>query len=249
MRLDLEDDYEPFEGQTLRRTKNENCVLFHAYWIKRLKERGFFEGVDKALFGECRRQHTFSPGKFWRHPGNMVQREAQDNAVGAASGDIICGSNQTAKDICTVGEQTGWRFDHITPENKDYKIQQVYQPADVAFFKMVAGKVPAVWEWLHFIFAVAITGWYSDPSSTLLADLRIYALRQAKLQEDTQPRIPGPTWRDPLPAFMWAGVQCASLIWLAGTRLRYGFDLRGALAKYFIEGHPIRMLIEFPVVN
>ncbi len=233
-RLDLIDSAAPFPPFTQERVKNENGVLFLAYFLVLLKLGEIDDATDRNGFSNLVHDLQEQFGLYNRHPGNHEALEAHDDYVGIAAVSSLFGF-PFASQILQYGTKTGFCFNNLSPGT--YAVEAQLQGGDIAFIAMCAGWVPELWNYAWFCGAILLNAFQSSKSpnnpasSTLLGWIKVVAITDALSRDKTFPK-----WV----AWSWPFV---ALIFHLGLKRKYG-GIKGAFAQYFSPMHPCVRLSE-----
>lgn len=225
-RLDL-GDINPNDPDSV---KNDNGILFAAIFYYVLDDLKLLDSKDKERFEEAVSRLEIIPGLYRRKPGDE-RSEAHDNYLGIAACSYLFDTKHS-KDILDYGGRNGYLYNNTNPGV--FLPAQLRQGGEVALYKISAGHIPAIWEFIWLMVGLLTNVFSKDVSTTQLCWLRTEVIKRAFS------RWPFWQWMELTFAFVY-------LVWLA--TFHYKFDsLSGLFSKYYIVDpprHPIRSLSKY----
>lgn len=176
-----------YDGLNLRSPANENGILFLAYFLILAKAAGMNNEFrsKRLVVGQTIERLIRAPyrGLFDRIPigdkKELRTPERHDNYVAIVTLSMLYGFS-FHKEIVSYGNEHGYNFNNITPEDWDVKSQR--QGGEIAFYQICAGYVPEVLNFIWMIGGIFASMFDKDPGRSNLAWLRLYALDKADIQ-------------------------------------------------------------------
>lgn len=201
MRLDPDDDREPFPGQTLRTVKNENGIYFRGHEILlndaldgwRAEDGNPYDNGWSWYQTVLRLQSQTHLGIFYRHPGNLERDEAHDNYVAIAGISAIMAITPESpmrrfpKDIMVHGRSHLWSYNSKNP--KMFSFRHLRQPGEIGYY-YACDRKPMHWLcWAWFQGGIRVNmaqsrkSKHNNPSTSLLAFMRLQILSELRASQ------------------------------------------------------------------
>jgi hypothetical protein len=206
--------------------ENSNGILFLAIFLMLLKQCDCLDQTDLNKAYLALEKIRVQPGLYKRAPGND-SLEAHDDYVGICAISVLFDFID-ARSITDFGTRMGFSYDNITPDKPDPRSTR--QGGEIAYYKLCAGYIPTLWEYIWLILGLVLASFKGTPSVINLAWLRIKTLLIVSDRFSTN-----------LFGIIPVSMYFTSLIFNFNLRRRYG-NLQGSFAQYFEELHPIRRL-------
>jgi hypothetical protein len=204
--------------------KNDNGVLFLAYFLILCHKAGIFTEYDAISFLIAHDKIKVRDGEYKRRPDDN-RTDAHDNMVGVVIGLLLADKRSEIEKICDHMDKTGNVSDHTT--GSVWKLSQMRQGTDIAFYKICAGRIPSILDMIWLCGGIIVGTFFSNASSKNLGWARTFGMRHAGL--------------DHLPMPYLVMLSLAFLISDLNMLIRYKSQSY-FFERYFKEGHPIRLL-------
>lgn len=225
-KLDL-NDVNPNNSHSV---KNDNGILFAAIFYYVLDELSLLDDSDRERFIKAIGPLEVLPGLYRRKSGDD-RLEAHDNYLGIAACSYLF-NTQHSQDIVSYGSRVGYLYNNASPSV--FLLSQIRQGGEVALYKISAGHIPAIWEFIWLIGGLLLNVFSKDVSTTQLCWLRTEVIKKAFNRYVFWP-------------WMSSVFLITYFVWLISFRLRFD-SLSGLFSKYYIvepPRHPIRSLAKY----
>lgn len=152
----------PYQPHLPKTVHHQNLPLFTVMLYKLFDLHGDFNQADRQFL---RRTMTLTQaiadkdiGLYYASPGWDAHYFSHDNQVAWVWACTRLGDYARLDKMLHHGAISGWQFNPKDTDNKEYRLRSMRQPAEVAWYKLCAGQVPGLFQWIHLCAKLIFTG-------------------------------------------------------------------------------------------